>query len=65
MHRIAAVGGVDHRQLVGILAQDRGDALEDTRAFERWRVAPTVERLLGHLHRRVDVVGAAISERAE
>ena len=65
MHGIAAVGGVDHREFVGVFPQDRGDALEQARALERRRVAPAVERLLRRLHGSVDVVGAAIGERAE
>jgi hypothetical protein len=65
VHRIAAVGGVDHGELVGVLAQHRGDALEQPRALERRRVAPAVERLLGRLYGGIDVVGAAVGDRAE
>ena len=62
---IAAIGGVDHRQFLGVLAQHIGDALEHPRAFERRRVAPGRERRLGGGHRGVDIGCAAIGDRAE
>jgi hypothetical protein len=46
-----------------VLAQDRGDALEHARAFERRHVAPFGERRLGGIDGGIDVVGAAIGDR--
>ena len=62
---IAAIGGVDHRQFLGVLAQHIGDALEQARTLERRRVAPGRERGLGRIHRGVDIGGAAIGHRPE
>ena len=63
--RIAAIGGVDQRQFLGVVAQHIGDALEEPRAFERRRIAPGRERRLGRAHRGVDIGRAAIGDRAE
>ena len=62
VHRIAAIGGVDHRQFVGMLAQHVGDALEEARALERRRIAPAVEGFLRRADRGIDIGGAAIGD---
>ena len=62
---IAAIGGVDHRQFLGVLAQHIGDALQKPRAFERRRIAPSREGRLGRIHRGVDIGRAAIGDRPE
>ena len=62
VHRIAAIGGVDHRQLLGVLAQHVGDTLEQPRALEWRRVAPAVEGLFGRADRGLDIRGVAIGE---
>src|SRR3984885_3957697 len=62
---VAAIGGVDHRQLFGVLAQDIGDAFEQSRPFERRRVAPRRGCRLGRAHRRADIVGATFRDRTE
>jgi hypothetical protein len=63
--RIAAIGSIQHGELLAVLAQDGGDALEHAGALERRHVAPFVERFLGRRHRRVDVVGTAIRDRPQ
>ena len=57
--RIAAVGGVDHRELLRMLAQHRRNALEHLGALERQHVAPVLECGLRGGDRRIDVGGAA------
>ncbi len=63
--RIAAIGGVDQRQFLGVVAQHSGDALQQPRPLERRRVAPGRERRLGRAHRGIDIGCAAIGDRAE
>ena len=63
--RIAAVGGIDHRELLRVLAQHLGDALEHLGALERQHVAPFLECGLGGGHRRIDVGGAGVRDLAE
>jgi hypothetical protein len=60
VERVAAIGGIDQRQLFGVLAQDGGDALEHPGSLERRHVAPFGERRLGRGHGGIDVIGAAI-----
>ena len=64
-HRIAAIGGVDHGQFVGIVAQHLRDAPQDLGALERQHAPPFLERRGGRGDRGVDVGCAAIGDLAE
>ncbi len=44
---IAAIGGIDHGELVAVLAQDLGDRAQHLGTFERRHPAPFLERGLG------------------
>ena len=62
---IAAVGGVDHRELVGILAQDFAASPQDFCTLERQHMPPFGECGLCHGHRRIDVLGAGVGDLTE
>ena len=51
--------------LIENIQRENLNPLEEARALERQGVAPAVERFLGRLHGGVDVVGAAVGDRAE
>jgi hypothetical protein len=63
--RIAAIGGVDQRQFLGVVAQHVGDAFEEPRALERRGVAPGREGGLGRGDGGIDIGRAAICDRTE
>ena len=62
---IAAVGGIDHRQFVGVLAQDLRDPPQDFGALERQHAPPFRECRLCRGDRSIDVVGAGFGDLAE
>ena len=59
LDRIAAVGGIDHREFIGILAQDFRDPPQNLGALERQHAPPFLECGFRGRHRGVDIVGAA------
>ena len=64
-HRIAAIGGIDHRELAGIVAQHLRDAFEDFRALKRQHAPPFLERGRGRGNRGFGVGRAAIGDFAQ
>ena len=64
-HRIAAIGGIDHRKLAGIVAQHLCDALQDLRALERQHAPPFLEGRGCRSDSRFRVGRAAIGDFAK
>jgi hypothetical protein len=65
LDRIAAIGGIDHGEFAGVLAQDLRDPLEDARALQRRHAPPFAERGFGRRDRGIHVGRAAIRDLAE
>ena len=63
--RIAAVGGIDHREFAGVLTQHFGDAPQHLGALERQHVPPLLECGFCGSNRGVDIGGAGICDLAE
>ena len=55
LDRIAAVCGVDHRQLIGVLAEDLRDPPQNLRALEWQDAPPLAERRLCRRNRGIDI----------
>ena len=64
-HGIAAVGGVDQRQLFGVLPQKRRDAFQDLRALGRQHARPLAKAGSRARHRGIDVGGRRHCNAAE
>ena len=64
-HRIAAIGGVDHREFAGIVAQHCATRFRILRALERRHAPPFLEAGRGRGDGGLGVGGAAIGDLAE
>lgn len=62
---VAAVGGIDHREFVGVLAQNFRNPPQDFCPFERQHTAPFRKRGFRRGHGGIDILGPGIGNLSE